>query len=231
MSIILRHRLRPPMTMEHVHARHSWIIPTAGAVFCTLAVLAAFDLLPWDPPITQAAVDARTPANVLFFRRISFLGSTKVVLAVAGLAAVAALPRSPRLAGAIVAIALARPLVEWSLKELVDRPRPPIEDRLLPGRGPSFPAGHPLATAASWCLIPLVVELYVKRKEIWWATVVIVWTLAVVVGASRIWLGVHWFSDVVAALTLAILGVAAAEHAMDASSARPAFPRRRRGPD
>ena len=103
---------------------------------------------------------------------------------------------------------------EFTLKELVDRPRP-AGDRLVPGNGPSFPSGHPLATAASWCLVPLVVGLYTARRSVWWASVVAAWLLAVAVAASRVWLGVHWTSDVIAGLLLAVLGVFAAERFID----------------
>jgi undecaprenyl-diphosphatase len=109
-----------------------------------------------------------------------------------------------------VVIALARPLAEFALKELISRPRP-AGDRMVNGEGYSFPSGHPLATAASWGLIPLVVGLYTRRRALWWSVAAAVWALAVAVAASRVWLGVHWTSDVVAGLLLAVLGVAAAE--------------------
>jgi undecaprenyl-diphosphatase len=185
--------------MARVHAVHQWLLPVASITFSILAVLAVADALPWDRPISDWAIDARTSALDAVFRKVSFLGSTPIVLTVAAVAAAAAYRRCPRLAIAIVVIALARPLIEYGLKELIDRERP-AGDRLVTGRGPSFPSGHPLATAASWGLLPLVVALYTRRRLLWW-----------VVAASRVWLGVHWTSDVVAALALAILGVAGAE--------------------
>ena len=46
-----------------------------------------------------------------------------------------------------------------------------------------------------------------------------VWVLVVLVAASRVWLGVHWTSDVVASLLLAVLGIAAAERFIRAAHA------------
>lgn len=213
-------RLAPPVTLVGFHRRHRWVAPVAGCVFVVLAIGARLGWLFWDPPITRAAVGARTPVNVEIARRVSFLGSTKVVVTVALVAALVAVWRSRRLAVAILVIAGVRPLVEWTIKELVARPRPPEVDRLVTGTGYSFPSGHPLAFAASWCLIPLVVELYTRRVAVWWAMVAAVWTLALGVAWSRVWLGVHYTSDVVAALLLALLGVLAAEHVMHRAAVR-----------
>jgi undecaprenyl-diphosphatase len=182
-----------------------------------LAVGAVLHLLVWDQPITDALIRLRTPTIDSIVLRISFLGSNKVVFVVAGLAALAAAKRCPRLALAIVVIALARPASEFVLKELVGRARPPHTDRLVRGTGYSFPSGHPLATAASWCLLPLVVSLYTKRRAIWWATAIASWSLVVLVAVSRVWLGVHFASDVFASVLLAVIGVAAAERLVSAT--------------
>lgn len=198
------------MTMARAVARHRWMLPVAASVFVVLALGAASGYLPWDAPITNWVVDARVPVVDLIFLKVSFLGSTKVVLAVAAIAAAVSWRRCPRLAIAIVVIALARPLAEWGLKELIGRERP-VGDRLVRGKGPSFPSGHPLATVASWGSLPFVVALYTRRRLVWWLVAVGAWALVVLVGLSRVWLGVHWASDVVAALALAVLGFSAAE--------------------
>jgi undecaprenyl-diphosphatase len=205
------------MTMRRVHARHWWLLPTTAIVFVLFAIGAALDALPWDRAITEFIVDLRTPDRNDLVMRVSRLGSTPVVFSVAAILAAAAWRRCPRLAVAIVVIALARPLAEFALKELIARDRPPVADRLVHGAGHSFPSGHPLATAASWGLLPLVVALYTKRHLVWWATAIGVWVLAVLVSISRVWLGVHWASDVVGALLLATMGVAAAERFVEAT--------------
>ena len=209
------------MSMARVHGRHGWLLPLSSILFSLLAVLAAADAAPWDEPITAWAVDHRGPALNMIFRRISFFGSTPVALAVAAVAAHFAYRRCPRLALAIVVIALARPPIEHLFKEFIGRERPD-GDRMVNGRGPSFPSGHPLAMAASWGLLPLVVALYTRRRVVWWAVAIGVWVLAVLVAASRVWLGVHWATDVVGSLALAVLGVAAAERFIDVAHGGPA---------
>jgi undecaprenyl-diphosphatase len=198
------------MTLTRLHDRVGWLLPSVALVFVLLAIGAAAEALPWDRPITEAAIDARTPDRNDFALSVSRYGSTPVVLAVAALASLAAWPRCRPLAVAIILLALARPLLEFVLKELVDRDRP-VGNRLVPGRGKSFPSGHPFAAAASWGFVPLVVALYTRRRAVWWVSAIAAWGLVVFVGASRVWLGVHWASDVVGGILLAVLGVLGAE--------------------
>jgi undecaprenyl-diphosphatase len=202
--------LHPPMTLARIRARVGWLLPVVVLVFIALAVGARLGLLEWDEPITDAVIAARTEARDDLALAVSRFGSTPIVLSVSALAALVAWWRCPRLAIAIVVIALARPLSEFAIKELVGRDRPDGY-RLVAGRGPSFPSGHPYAAAASWGMLPLVAALYIRRRALWWATVMAVWTMAVAVAASRVWLAVHWASDVVAGLLLAVIGVAVAE--------------------
>src|SRR5215207_6063163 len=102
----MRHHL--PMTVGRMHAAQPWVLPLLVVAFIAMAVLAAVDALPWDRAITRAVIDARTPTRDDLARKASQLGSTKVVIAVSAAFALLALRRSPRLALAVVIVAIAR---------------------------------------------------------------------------------------------------------------------------
>ena len=105
--------------------------------------------------------------------------------------------RCRAVATVILIATFSRPLLEFTLKAIVDRDRPDLE-RLVNGTGPSFPSGHVMAAAALWGLAPLVVTLYTRNRRIWWAATIASAPLILAIGASRTYLGVHWLSDVVA---------------------------------
>ena len=201
----------PPLTMREVHAQARWILPVAATLFLIFAILALLDALPWDRPITNWIVDQRTPWLDDLAKAITRFGADQTVYVVAAICAVVAWPRCRPLAISIVALAFTRSLIVLGVKHLVARDRPPAALQLVDPGGYSFPSGHPFATAASWCFIPLVLLLYTQRRWIWWASVFVVWTLAVLVGASRTYLGVHYATDVVGGLLLAMLFVAGSE--------------------
>jgi undecaprenyl-diphosphatase len=198
------------MTLRRVAAANRWVLPVAVALLAVLGLGAISGWLVWDEPISRWVFDSRTAGLSDLFRELSFLGSTKVVILVSAIAALLAARRCPRLALVIIAIALARPATEFLLKEFVSRPRP-VGDRMVGGEGYSFPSGHPLATVASWGTLPLVAALYTRRRMLWWSIAIGVWVMVVLVAMSRVYLGVHWTSDVVASLALAVVGVSVAE--------------------
>jgi membrane-associated phospholipid phosphatase len=198
--------------------RHAPVfVPVAAALLVALTALAAIDhgrFLVWDGPITRAAVAHRTPALDHLALDVSRLGSWLVVFPVAAVLALAAATRSVRLAKLIVVVVAARPLVEWAYKEAIARPRP-SGARLVAGTGFSFPSGHVLAAAATWAFLPAVVALFTRRRDVWRAAVVVAVALVVGVAWSRVWLGVHWTSDVVASLAIAVLVLSGVEVWLD----------------
>lgn len=197
----------PPLTPAGFFARRRAVLFVLGGLFVALAAAASINggalLLTWDEPIQRFVENERSDLATEIFRRFSFLGSTKVVLSLGAIMAFVAWRRC-RVAGLVVLAAmLSRPLLEFTLKAGVDRDRPDLE-RLVAGNGPSFPSGHVMAAVALWGLLPLVVALSTRRRGVWWAAMVTSMILIVGIGASRTYLGVHWFSDVVGGLIVGV---------------------------
>ena len=212
--------LEPPLAVRDVHAQVRWFLPAAAMLFVALAVLARIDALPWDRPITNWIVERRTPGRNDFAKAVTRFGADEYVFIVAAICAVVAWPRCRPLAISIAVLAVSRTLIIAALKEIVARDRPPAALQLVQPGGYSFPSGHPFAVAASWGFIPLALALYTHRRWIWWVSVVAVWTLVVLVAASRVYLGVHYASDVTGSLLLAPLFVFGSEKLIEFSHRR-----------
>ncbi|MBP2705835.1 phosphatase PAP2 family protein [Microbispora sp. RL4-1S] len=105
-------------------------------------------------------------------------------------------------------------LLGLAVKVIVDRARPVLPDPLALAPGASFPSGHTVnATLGAGIVLLLVLPFAGTGGRI------VAWTFAllipVAVGFSRIALGVHWFSDVVAGLLLGVAVVAATAAAFE----------------
>jgi undecaprenyl-diphosphatase len=203
------HHLQPPTSPSRVLCGPSPLVRQVALGFLLLALAAAIGhgslLLHVDLPIERFVIAHRTGWLDHAFRRISFLGSTKVVLAGGLVLALASWRRCRLVAALVVASTVSRPLVEHLLKILVARPRPDL-DRMVPGVGYSFPSGHVMASATLWLMVPVVVSLYRPSRRVWWITTATSLTTVGLISLSRLYLGVHWASDVVAgALAAAVL--------------------------
>jgi undecaprenyl-diphosphatase len=86
------------------------------------------------------------------------------------------------------------------IKSIVDRTRPNI-DRLTGFSGPSFPSGHAAAAAASFAAFALLAGIgRSSRAKAGFAALAV--ALAVGIACTRVFLGVHWLTDVLAGLAL-----------------------------
>lgn len=85
------------------------------------------------------------------------------------------------------------------LKALFERPRPSV-DALIEAAGSSFPSGNALMSASFYGLIAFLLFRQWKRRSpvIAWAVATIGIVLIVLIGVSRIYLGVHYPSDILA---------------------------------
>ena len=89
------------------------------------------------------------------------------------------------------------------LKRLLQRPRPE-EFRIINESGYSFPSGHSMISMAFYGYLIYLIYKYIKNKYLKWSLITILGILIVSIGISRIYLGVHYTSDVLAGFLISI---------------------------
>jgi undecaprenyl-diphosphatase len=89
-------------------------------------------------------------------------------------------------------------LVELALKALVGRPRPEIVPHLTEAGGMSFPSGHSFNSALGLIAVALAFATFSHRRRVRWTIIGAAVALSLLVAWTRVWLGVHFPSDVLA---------------------------------
>ena len=163
-----------------------------------------------DPSHLRFFIDHRDSLLVHVARSVTVLGDVPILtVLVAGAAGFLWWRGKPL----VIAIAPAISLfvaggIASVTKAVVGRPRPPIGLRLIPETEPSFPSGHASDSAACYLALALIVAVFILRRPLARAGVVAMGAVMTgLVGASRLELGVHWPTDVLAGWAL---GTAAA---------------------
>lgn len=104
----------------------------------------------------------------------------------------------------IPAIALSSLLLMFILKNLFNRPRPDIP-LLYEARGLSFPSGHALMSVTFYGLLIYIVHRSKGNAFLRWTLIVLLALLILVVGFTRIYLRVHYTTDVLAGFAIGFL--------------------------
>ena len=94
-------------------------------------------------------------------------------------------------------------LINQVIKHIVRRPRPNVL-RLVEEDGYSFPSGHSMVSMAFYGIIIYLVYKNVTNKYLKWTLITLLSLLILSIGFSRIYVGVHYFTDVVGGFLLGL---------------------------
>jgi undecaprenyl-diphosphatase len=222
------HRFMPSAYLA-LHLALGFVMAVALAVFATLTeeALAGGEVAAFDLAFARALHDARSPGWHWAFTVVSWCGTRQalatVTVAVAG---VLLLRQQMLLAFGWVTAQAGGGLLNRVLKEIFERTRPEFADPMLAASSWSFPSGHAMGTFIL-CGVGCYLLLRGNRS---WMTAAVAVTAAVswcvVMAFSRLYLGVHYASDVVAGLLAGVAWVAVCVSALEILRRRTAGARR-----
>jgi undecaprenyl-diphosphatase len=161
----------------------------------------------FDRSITSWVVDHRASWLTTVARALSTVGSQKLLLPLVAVVAILLVARRAWALAGLLVVLWAGGLELYSLaKHVVGRPRPPMDLWLTSASSSAFPSGHAtqsLSTFAALALVCAALLPSARRPALALAVV-----LAAGVGWSRVYLGVHWATDVLAGWLAAAAWVA-----------------------
>jgi undecaprenyl-diphosphatase len=178
----------------------------------TIAALAALWLAmllwgngPVDQRVYGALYSGHIPALVAVARVFTALGEPTVLIAASALVSVWLwFAGHHRLAPAFFAITMFARLFSEAQKYWIGRARPDLESHLVVVKSMSFPSGHATSSMVFYLTLALVLTEGSRWRH---AAVFAAILLSILVGASRVMLGVHWPSDVVGGWAFGMLWV------------------------
>ena len=191
--------------MKHKHTHYIYA-SFALLLFVALGYMVKFypEVLTGFDSNIQTWVRGGLPAGLTrFFKTITILGNTPVQAIIAIVAVIWLYLRQYKAEAIFVgASGLLASILIVSLKYIYQRQRPSIT-HLVHASGYSFPSGHSLGTFMILGAIAIVLAQRLAKKESKIAVYGITGLLIFLVGLSRIYVGVHYLTDVLAGFTLA----------------------------
>jgi undecaprenyl-diphosphatase len=136
-----------------------------------------------------------------FMKLITSIGNTIPVLIILLIIMINLNYKNRTILGTSMIITL---IINQLIKYSIRRPRPPIEERLISQGGYSFPSGHSMMSMCLYGVIIYLVSQNIKDKKIRHLVISILVLLVLLIGLSRIYLRVHYPSDVLAGFLLTI---------------------------
>ena len=158
-----------------------------------------------DQRIYQALYAGHRPALLVIARTFTALGEPTVLIAASAACAIwLSIVGRARLGLVLLLVALIGRGLSEVQKLWIDRPRPILDPHLVTVKTSSFPSGH--ATSSMIFYLALALALAANTRWSRWAAASAI-LLSLLIGTSRVMLGVHWPSDVIGGWAFGMLWV------------------------
>jgi membrane-associated phospholipid phosphatase len=155
-----------------------------------------------DARIHDWAVGERTAGATLFFTTMTYIGSPAgITLELLIVSIILSFRRRWRWLIYLVVTAGGGGLLDFELKRYFARARPAVAEMLRRANGYSFPSGHAMGSAVAYGALAYLAYRAIRSWPARAAAISFLYTLVAAVALSRVYLGVHWISDVLAGVT------------------------------
>lgn len=187
-----------------LNKNYKWII----LFLCVVLFLAILQNVFYDEQLVLDSIfynlvvqNMRAPTLTTILIIITNLGSAITLISLAILSII--LIKNKKIGLCISLNLIISTLLNVILKNIVQRPRPEGY-RLIDESGYSFPSGHSMVNTAFYGLLIYLVLRNVKNSKLKYTLVTLISLLIIGIGFSRIYLGVHYASDVLAGFLISI---------------------------
>jgi undecaprenyl-diphosphatase len=161
------------------------------------------DVSALDRTILLAVARTRTPWLTIAAVDVTALGSTTLVILFSAFTLVVLLVLRDRLGALqLLAASAGAGILTIVTKDFIERIRPEQAQQLIVVSGFSYPSGHSVSTTALYLTIAIIAGGYVQHAGARATIFLAVSVVLVMVGASRVYLGVHYATDVVSGISL-----------------------------
>jgi undecaprenyl-diphosphatase len=186
------------------------LVPTVTLVLAGIAVVAGIAGLvftgasvAFDTTVTEFVRGEALRHPLAVLRLVTEAGSTPAVILLAALALLLGVAIGPWRHGVIAALVVGlTSLGNTLIKAAVARQRPDIVEAIVNEPGYSFPSGHSVLGMVGWGILAVLVSRTRLPRSVRVAAVAGMAVLVLLIGVSRVYLGVHYPTDVIAGWTL-----------------------------
>jgi undecaprenyl-diphosphatase len=187
----------------------SWWLGTASLAFGLFikitSELLEHEVSSVDRMILIGLAKARTPWLTVVAVDLTALGSVTLGVLVSTIALCVLLLMKDRMGALqLVAASVGAGILTTTIKNYIDRPRPEVVTQLIQFSGLSYPSGHALAAASLYLTIAILVCRHIQRTGHQIAILAMTVEIILLVGMTRIYLGVHYPSDVASGISLGV---------------------------